>query len=147
MNLKVSQFRVGRSQTVAKILELFGKRADLNDLKNFLASDRNFFVAASISGAWAGYTFGYELIRPDHGSMLFLYSLDVLPQYRRHGVGTALLSFMRRIAEARDMRELFVFTTRSNKPAVELYKSAGGTIENGDDLLFVYPTGAATQVA
>jgi ribosomal protein S18 acetylase RimI-like enzyme len=147
MNIQVSRLRESDAQNGAKVLDQFGKQPDLNHLRQLLASDGHFFVAASISGAWAGYAHGYELVRPDHGSMLFLYSLDVLPQYRRKGVGTALLSFMRTLAETRDMRELFVFTTRSNEAAVELYKATGGTIENGDDLLFVYPTHAANQIA
>ena len=72
--------------------------------------------------------------------MLFLYSLGVLPQHRRLGVGTALLSFLRTLAESAGMRELFVFTTRSNVDAVEFYKASGGIMENSDDLLFVFPT-------
>ena len=32
----------------------------------------------------------------------------------------------------------FIFTNHSKKGAVEFFKSAGGKIENGDDLMFVY---------
>jgi ribosomal protein S18 acetylase RimI-like enzyme len=65
----------------------------------------------------------------------------VLPRHRRQGVGAALLSFMRTLAEQQGMREVFVFTTRSNRAAVEFYTATGGLAENGDDLLFVYPVG------
>jgi ribosomal protein S18 acetylase RimI-like enzyme len=147
MNIEVSRLRDTDSQKAAEVLKEFSVKFDVDHLHEFLASDRHFFVAAFISDAWAGYAYGYELVRPDYGAMLFLYSIDVLPQYRRQGVATALLSFMRTLAEKRGMEELFVFTTRSNKAAVELYKATGGIAENGDDLLFVYHTHAFKHVA
>ena len=140
MNTEIDRLQDGDSQSAIEFLKKFGVRFDISSLQKFLACDRNFFVTASISGAPAGWAYGYELVRPDHGSMLFLYSLDVLPQYRRRGVATALLSFLLTLAKTNGMKELFVFTTRSNNPATALYNATGGTMPNGDDLLFIYPT-------
>ena len=140
MNIAVIRFDSNELHTAAEVFEQFGPPVDREGLRNFLTSARNFLLAASLDGAWAGIGIGFQLGRPDGGSMLFLYSLDVLPQYRRRGVATALLTFVRELAEKEGMEELFVFTTRSNRAAVEFYKATGGIIENGDDLLFVYPT-------
>ena len=40
--------------------------------------------------------------------------------------------------KVKKMMNAFVFTSHSNKGAVEFYKSTGGKIVNGDDLMFVY---------
>ena len=139
MKIKVTRFGIDELQAAAEVIRKFGLRSTQSRLRSLLACNRNFFIVAAAGRASAGFTYGYELLRPDDASMLFLYSIDVLPQYRRAGVATAIMSYLRKEVRRRHMKELFVFTRRSNRPAVELYKATGGIIENGDDLLFVYP--------
>ena len=67
------------------------------------------------------------------------YEVEVAPEFQRQGIGSALIDHILAIAR-RDGIETFVFTNHSNKAGVEFYKSTGGIIENGDDLLFVYPS-------
>ena len=102
-------------------------------------NDAHFFLAASVDNAWVGFAYAYELPRPDGASMLFLYSIEVASEYRRRGVATALLSYLRDVVDERRMKELFVIANRSNDAAVAFYRATGGVVEPGEDLCFVYP--------
>jgi ribosomal protein S18 acetylase RimI-like enzyme len=69
---------------------------------------------------------------------MFIYEIDVAEQFRRKGVGTALIEHILRKVREEKMVNAFVFTNFSNNAAMALYKRTGGQIENGDDALFVY---------
>ena len=148
MNIVISRFRsedAGAAATV--LLQFTGRPALLDRLTTFLAADSHYFLAASIADEWVGFAYAYELSRPDDTSMLFLYSIDVHSDYRRRGVATALLSYLRRVADQHRMKELFVIADRSNDAAVSFYGATGGVVEGGDSLCFVYPSHDAPHVA
>ncbi|HTK81820.1 MAG TPA: GNAT family N-acetyltransferase [Bacteroidota bacterium] len=69
---------------------------------------------------------------------LFLYSIDVAPEYRRRGAGTLLISELTSIARDNSCSEIFVLSNKSNNAAVRLYERTGGRPENPDDVMFVY---------
>jgi hypothetical protein len=71
MNIPVIRFHSNELHTAAEVLEQFGTPADMEGLRTFLASDRHFFLAASMGSTWAGFSIGYELVRPDGTSMCF----------------------------------------------------------------------------
>ncbi len=136
----ISRFGSEDVESAAKVLSQFTQQQPPMDrLREFLALDTHYFVAASMAGSWAGWAYAYELTRPDGQSMLFLYSIEVAAEFRRQGVATAMLSYLRRVADERRMKELFVIANRSNDAAVAFYKATGGVVE-GEDLCFVYPT-------
>jgi ribosomal protein S18 acetylase RimI-like enzyme len=68
--------------------------------------------------------------------MMFLYEAGVVDEYRRRGIGRALVEELKRFATESDCRKMFVPTQASNQAAMALYRSAGG--EGGAD-----PDGAA----
>ncbi len=70
---------------------------------------------------------------------MFIYEIDVEARHRRQGAGAALITHIRRIADERQMFELFVLTNHFNEGAVAFYKATGGQVEEGDELMFVYP--------
>ncbi|UWZ57623.1 GNAT family N-acetyltransferase [Dactylosporangium aurantiacum] len=73
-----------------------------------------------------GWCWGYQLIRPDGFSMLYLHQLEVVESHRRQGIGRALLgAFMRAGAQAGATR-MFLTTGETNAPARALYASTGG---------------------
>jgi ribosomal protein S18 acetylase RimI-like enzyme len=87
----------------------------------------------------AGFLLGYRLERLKEESFkFFIYEIDVDKNFRRRGVGTALIEYAKNIVRAEKMISAFVLTNYSNEGAVEFYKSTGAKIENGDDLMFVY---------
>ena len=146
MNPVISRFRSEDVESAARVmLQFTQQQPPMDGLRKFLALDSHYFVAASMEGSWAGWAYAYELPRPDGQSMLFLYSIEVAAEYRRQGVATAMLSYLRRVADEHRMKELFVIANRSNVAAVALYKATGGVVE-GEDLCFVYSTNGAASV-
>jgi aminoglycoside 3-N-acetyltransferase I len=140
MDPVVSRFRSEDVESAGKVLLQFAERQpSVGQLRKFLASDTHLFLAASMDGSWAGFAYAYELPRPDGSSMLFLYSIDVSSAYRRRGVATAMLSYLRDVVDERHMKELFVIANRSNDAAMAFYRATGGVVEHGEDLCFVYP--------
>ena len=69
---------------------------------------------------------------------MFLYEIDVAPEYQRQGVGTALIRVLERICRDEGFAEMFVFTNRSNTAAMRLYASTGAHTEADDEQMFVW---------
>jgi ribosomal protein S18 acetylase RimI-like enzyme len=69
---------------------------------------------------------------------MFLYSIDVFPDFQGRGVGTALIEKLKGMALARGCSEIFVLTNASNSAANRLYQKTGGIRENPDDVMYVY---------
>lgn len=141
--MKVNTRRLGPGdvETARGFVRNFHHRDISTDyLAKFLGNASNFLVVAEVDGAIIGYVLAYQIDRVDQdAASMFIYDIEVEDGHRRGGAGAALISHIRRMADERRMLETFVFTNRSNKEAVAFYESTGGRMENGDDLLFVYP--------
>lgn len=93
----------------------------------FLSSPRNHLVVAFCDGIAAGFALGYETDRVDRDqTQMCLYEVDVHPNYRRRGVGRAVVNEMKRICKANNCVNMWVITHESNDPAKALYCSTGG---------------------
>jgi aminoglycoside 3-N-acetyltransferase I len=138
--LKVRRFEASDAETAVALVEQFaGNVVSSEYLKEFLASPVNYLIVAEIENTLAGFLLAHALQRLKQEShKMFIYELDVAQAYRRKGVGTALIQYILGIVRQEKMMNAFVFTSYSNKGAVEFYKSTGGKIVNGDDLMFVY---------
>jgi len=108
-------------------------------LEAFLADSRHYVFVAEVDRNVVGFLLAYELPRMDgETAMLFLYEIQVEQRYRRRGIGSDLIAMALETVRRNGWQEAFVFTNHSNPAAVAFYKSTGGRIESGDDLLFVY---------
>ncbi len=92
-----------------------------------LADDDVVFLVALDGDRPLGFVFGYELPRR-HGdpSIFFVYEIEVDAACRGQGVGTRLMSELRRICRERGIPEGFVLTDADNEAANALYAGAGG---------------------
>jgi ribosomal protein S18 acetylase RimI-like enzyme len=109
-------------------------------IQYFLANPAHYVIIAEINAEIAGFLLAYALERIDReAAQMFIYEVEVAPNYRRQGIGTALVRHIVDLARAEKMLEAFVSTNRSNTAAMRLYAATGRRIEHGDDLLFVYP--------
>jgi ribosomal protein S18 acetylase RimI-like enzyme len=92
-----------------------------------LADPRTLFLVAFDHERPVGFVLAYELLRR-HGdpSKLFVYEVDVAEEYRRRGIGAALMRELARLARERSIRHGWVLTDRSNEAAMALYESVGG---------------------
>ena len=129
--MKVRQLGVGDEAVVEQLAEHEPQTALLRDPTTI------FLVAFDDDGSPMGFLFGYELLRR-HGdpSILFVYEVDVLPEYRRRGVATKLFRELAQVALARRIETGFVLTNASNEAAMRLYESVGGTRPNPDDVMW-----------
>jgi len=104
-----------------------GVSLDLAYMRTFLSDDRHYLIAAYADDTPVGFILGYRLHRVDGPrSMMLLYEVGVLEQYRRRGIGRALVDELKRLAEENGCLKMFVATETSNGPAMALYRSAGG---------------------
>ena len=100
----------------------------------FLANPLNYLLIAVNDEKAIGYLFAYELQRPDRDqSMMFLYDITVIDEYRKKGVGTALVDRLKALCTNRHIMKMFVPTSRSNIPAVNLYQKTGAIISTDTD--------------
>jgi aminoglycoside 3-N-acetyltransferase I len=121
-------------ESVVERLATKGPPARVHEL---LADPKTVFVVALDADEPIGFVFGYELIRR-HGdpSALFVYEIEVAEEWRRRGVGTALMRELERIAGERGIRTGWVLTNASNEEAMAFYRSLGGERTNDDDVMW-----------
>ena len=140
MRLEVKRLEPKHASLAADVVRYFAAK-DLPPeyLERFLANPANYLIVAHVEGELAGFLLAYALERlKEESHKMFIYEIEVAEGYRRKGVGTALINYVRDIVRRRKMVSAFVFTNHSNEGAVAFYKSTGAKVEGGDDLLFVY---------
>jgi len=103
-------------------------------MRLFLANPLNYLLLAVDGERVIGYLFAYELQRPDREqSMMFLYDITVLKEYREKGAGTALVERLKSLCNDKHILKMFVPTSRSNTAAVSLYQKTGAMISTDTD--------------
>ncbi len=115
----------GDESVVAQSLEQWGQRPDPAFVDRFLSSPEVRAVAALDGDKLVGFSHGYLLPRADGLPMAMLYSLDVVPAYRRRGIATRMVQTFREAAGP--VSRLRLVTDASNSAARLLYMSIGGT--------------------
>ncbi len=106
--------------------------------KRFQKKDSNYIFVVADDDIVIGYAYGYALetfngIKP----ILFIFSVDVLPQSQEKGYGSNLLSFIVKYAKENGFSECFVITERSNPRACRVYEKAGFVADHNDDVVYV----------
>jgi ribosomal protein S18 acetylase RimI-like enzyme len=102
-------------------------------LKKFLQADPgNIYMIGYLNGALAAAFHSYRMQHPDGRVFMYIDEVDTAKPFRRHGVATAMMKEMLRIAKERGYNEVWLGTEHDNEPAKALYKSLNPTeIENG----------------
>jgi ribosomal protein S18 acetylase RimI-like enzyme len=93
-------------------------------------SDPRDVLVASVDGTAVGYVkLGSPTRLPSNGHVLEIQGLAVSPAYQGHGLGRRLLVAAIEEARSRGVRRLTLRVLATNRPARELYLSAGFEIE------------------
>jgi len=112
----------------------------MEHMTKFLSNPSNVLLAAEVGTEIIGFLSAHSLDSLEHeAAAMFIYEVEVDAGHRRMGAGTALINHIQEIANARQMFEMFVLTNHSNTGAVAFYRATGGQVEEGDELMFVYP--------
>ena len=129
------------AEAAVRLVEQFEQRVVSADyMRRFLSNPSNFLLAAEEEGAVIGFLSAHQIDSLSREAQaMFIYEIEVSEEHRRQGVGSVLIDHIRDIANERGMFEMFVFTNYSNTEARAFYAATGGQIEEGDELMFVYP--------
>jgi ribosomal protein S18 acetylase RimI-like enzyme len=115
--------------------ESFDQPPTAEATERFLHSPGHHLLIGYLDGQPAGMITGVELTHPDKGTEMFLYELGVREEFRRRGLGRALVAALARLAEDRGCYGMWVLTEDHNEPALRTYHAAGGTLEEQTRLL------------
>ena len=145
MRIKVRRVRPDEG-SVARFVASDFKSAgvSLKHASEFLTNPANYLIVAEADGRLAGFVLAYRLDRLDRpAGQLLVYEVDVAPDLRRRGIGTALMAFVRQIVAEEVLMEAFAVTEQANEAAVALYRRTGAQQEGETSYVFVYAGAAA----
>ena len=91
-------------------------------LRDTLREERSFFAVAEMAGKVVGYINTTYIL-----DEMELNRICTLPDYRRQGIGAALLQAAFAFAKEKHIQSFFLEVRASNLPAQTLYRSAGFT--------------------
>ena len=100
-------------------------------LKEHLFGDRPY--AEAIIAEWEGKEAGFALFFHNYSTFLtkpgiYLEDLFVLPEYRRQGIGKAILTYLAQLVIERDAGRLEWSVLDWNESAISFYKNMGASI-------------------
>jgi aminoglycoside 3-N-acetyltransferase I len=122
------------------LTQFHGREVSTEYLAQWLRNPAHYLLVAEADGAIVGRLSAYALDSLDReAAAMFIYEIDVAENFRRRGAGAALIAHIKSLADEKRMFEMFVFTNHSNAGAVAFYQATGGQMEEGDELMFVYP--------
>lgn len=113
------------ADSVAVASRLFDHEIRPEWARHFLAQPNHHLCIAYEHGEPAGFVSGVEMTHPDKGTEMFLYELGVDEDFRRRGIGKALVAALADLARTRGCYGMWVLTDSDNPAAVRTYQSAG----------------------
>jgi ribosomal protein S18 acetylase RimI-like enzyme len=93
--------------------------------ERFLATEGTVSFVAVVDGVVAGWCWGQHMRRPDGASMLYLHELEVAEDFRRRGLGRALVESFMDAGRAVGATKMFLTTGEANVAARGLYEQLG----------------------
>jgi ribosomal protein S18 acetylase RimI-like enzyme len=123
--MRIVRIRPGEEQLVLDAEVLFDSPPDRAWTSRFLAEPRHHLLLAYVDEHVAGFVSGVETTHPDKGTEMFLYELSVDEQFRRQGIGRALVTALADIAIDAGCYGMWVGTEHDNVAALATYRSAG----------------------
>jgi len=112
---------------------------ELAAVRTYVADARNVLLIAFDGSEALGFLRGTELAQlSSRRKQMFIYEIGVDEDFRRHGIGKALLTALLKDCRDRGFEEAFVLTDPANEAAVALYRSAGAMTETQADRMYVF---------
>ncbi len=110
-----------------------------NSVQTFLNNSMNYLILAKENDMIIGILRAHYMPRlDDKKASILLYEIDVHPEHRQEGVGTALIEKLKEIASNEGIHEIWVVTNKSNEAAMVLYKTTGAVAKHNDDIVLEY---------
>ena len=115
------------------------KKWDIKQGKKFLENLDNALFLAFQGKEAVGFIIAHRLQRFDKRQAgILLYKVNVNENFRRQGIGKALVEAVKNWGRETGADEVWVLTNKANIPANALYKSTNGTAKNSDDIMYTF---------
>ncbi len=102
------------------------RKPDKEYMESLLNSDTFIAVVACAGNVVIGGLAAYELKKFEQKrSEVYIYDLAVSKEYRRQGIATSLIEYLKPIARARGAWVIYVQADQGDDPAILLYSSLG----------------------
>lgn len=98
----------------------------LDEPEAFLRDPSSFVLGAYVDGSPVGLAWGVQMRSPSGRLTSYLHELDVREDWRRNGVGSALVNEAMNVASRRGSTKFWLSTGAHNESAQALYESLGG---------------------
>ncbi len=115
----------GPTEAIAAVERLFDGPTQRAAAARFAREPGHHLLVAFEGDVPAGFVTGVEMTHPDKGTEMFLYELGVDEQFRRRGIGTALVAVLAERARSGGCSGMWVLTEGDNAAALRTYRTAG----------------------
>lgn len=133
MDTQISRITEFDSDLIRELFEKAGISPSEPEAR-FFEDEKNIMLVSRTGGDLSGFLWAYVLVSPDRpGNKMFLYSIDTFEPFRRQGIATLLIQHLKEIARSYNCYKMFVPTSKTNLPAVALYRKTGGIAADYDN--------------
>jgi len=107
--------------------------------ERFIENHDNALFVAFWEEKASGFLTAHRLQRFDkRKAKILIYEIGVHPNYRRRGIGKALIEEVKKWAKEVEADNVWVLTEKNNEAAMAMYKSAGGIEEAPGTIMWTY---------
>ena len=110
----------------------------IEDLTKYINNENSYGFIAKLNDKIVGFATAYMLLKPDGRKVLYLDTIDVMPEYHGKGYGTELISFACEFGKSINCYKMYLITNKSNISACKCYEKAGGINKAQDEIVYVY---------
>lgn len=140
-NFKVQRILEINSKIISEINDLMDEGTSWNTFEGdlFLQDKNNALFGAFMNGKLVGFLSAYRLQRiDDKKSEVLIYEVSVHEDFRKLGIGKALIQKVKDWAKELNADNAWVLTYDSNVAAMNLYKSSGGEEDQPGTRMFTF---------
>ena len=127
MSIEIKRLKSGDDGLVAEASHLFDQLPRPDAIRRFFAEPTHHLFIAYSDREPVGFVSGVEMTHPDKGTEMFLYELAVSEDHRKRGIGTALVTALRELAQENGCYDMWVLTDDANEPALKTYRKSGSS--------------------
>jgi len=146
MNIKIRRLQSGDEQLALQVVrhlmpvdERDGREPSINHLQRMLGQDTNYLLIAAAGNNPVAFLTAYRI--PALGcdaSMVYIFEIEVAPDYRRQGIGKQLIFLLKMLCRESDVEDIWVGADNLNVAAKRLYESTGGICVASNNCEFIY---------
>lgn len=136
--MKIVRLGIEDVDALQEAAHLFDHEVTAEQAGRFLATPTHHLLLAYEDDSPAGFVSGIEMAHPDKGIEMFLYELNVSPDFRGRGLGRALVEAMVETARERGCYGMWVLADHDNEAALAAYRGSGTGNEHPGQVMLTW---------